>query len=676
MSRIAPRDEKKVVTDKPNRQLLAVLGMTIILIFTFFVYHSVTTFDSTNWDDKAFMQEAPLVRDINLEKIKQIFKEKFLKSYNPVVLLTFAFDYEMSKLKPAWSHGVNLFFHLSNIVLLFFCFRLLKFKNQFALILTFIFAIHPLSTEAIAWIAGRKDVVYLFFFLFSWMSYLKFYRTKKAIYFILSVLFFVISLLSKVQALTLPFILIISDLMLDNKFELKRLRNKIPFILLSLVFGIIAISGGGELVADKYAESFSIFDKLIYSVMAFGKYLVMVLLPFNQIAIHQFPVLGTSKYTIDLIVGIFSIICVATVFIRTYKKNPRVAGGVLFFVVCIFPVLHIVAVNSAIIYERFTYLAAIGIFMAIFAFLEKKPRYEIGISYTIICLGLMFSVLTYARIPVWKNSISLWSDVIKKDPTVPAAFMNRGQYYEQTGETDKAFNDFTEVITLAPKRPDGYHNRAVIYFQKKDMINALLDNEKALLIDPENTDALVNRGDLYFNLNKNDSAIMFYKKAISISPDFAKAYYDCGSAYFKLGNHKAAIENYTKAISIIPDFHDAFVYMAISYINIDSVTEAKLAINKAEQILPNSAGRTMVSSELLKLGNSAFAKNKIEESLRLYLLAAEISPSNAEAYYNLGGIYFYKKNNNLAKENWQKALKLKPDYSDARIWLDRIAPPH
>jgi tetratricopeptide (TPR) repeat protein len=672
MSRIASKAEKKSIENLSNTRIYTATGLVVILLLTFFVYQSVTGFDSTNWDDKAYLKEAPYIRDINFEKTKKIFTEKFMLSYNPIVMLTFAFDSEMSGLKPGWSHGVNLFFHLLNVLLLFFCLKQLKFKDVASLIITLLFAIHPLATEAVVWIAGRKDVVYLFFFLLSWLSYLKYYHTEKKIYLIISLLFGAISLLSKVQAITLPFVLIISDLMLDKKIEVKRLVNKIPYLILTLLIGVIAISGEGDLVADKYSIPLSVLDKLLYSTIAFGLYIIKIIVPVNQIAIHQFPLSGSSDYIAGLVIGIVALATVLSAIFFSYKKNPRLAGSILFFAVCIFPVLHIVAVNSALIYERFTYLAAVGIFMAIFSLLENKPALEKKISIVMVAVGVIFTGLTYARIPVWKNSISLWTDMIEKDHTVPTAYMNRGQYFESRGEIDKAFSDFTEVIKLAPHRPDGYHNRAVIFYQRNDLANALLDNEKALLNDPENSDALVNRGDLYFNLNKNDSAIFYYKKAISIKPDHAKAYYDCAAAYFKLSDFQNAIYYYKKSIEIIPDYHDAFVYMAVSYASLDSIPQAKFALDKADKLVPNSAGRTLVSSQLVKLGNAAFAKNQVDESLRFYTTAIEINPANAEAYYNLGGIYFYRRNNQFARENWQKALTIKPDYADAQMWLNRI----
>lgn len=645
----------------------------IIPVLTFLVYQSVTTFDSTNWDDKAYLQETPMIRDLNMEKTKAIFTKKVLNSYNPIVLLTFAYDYKISKLKPGWCHAVNLFFHLMNAILVFVCMRKLRFKTNHAGIIALLFALHPLSTEAVAWIAGRKDVVYLFFFLLSWKFYLDYFHSTKKLFLFVSIFFFILSLLSKVQAITLPFILIASDLMLDQKFDSKRFLNKIPYFILAIIFGVIAVSGSGELMADKYTAPFTLLDKLVYSIMAFGLYLQKIILPFNQIAIYQFPEPGSSAYIIDLLVGIIAIGAIVVGFIFSMKKNPRLAGGLLIFAVSIFPVLHLVAVNSALIYERFVYLAGIGIFIAAFALIERFPKQEMQLTYVAIAICILFTGLTVARIPIWKNSLSLWTDIIAKDPTAADAYTNRGQYYESINDYDKAFLDFSESVRLEPNKPGGYHNRAVSYFHKKDFALALKDNQRVLDIDPKHTDALVNRGAIYFNMNQNDSAIFYYKKALEVTPGLAKAYYNCGAAYFNMKDFSSAAFNFKKATEYISDYTDAYTYLALSNTNLFKFEEAEFAINASEKYTPNSAARTMVSNELIQLGNAAYRNGKPDEALNLYTESARIMPSNAEAYFNLGGIYLMKKEILKARENWQKTLSLNPNHAEAKNWLTRTA---
>ena len=663
--------EKKNSKAEENFDSIKWIWLLIIPVLAFLVYQSVTTFDATNWDDKAYLQETPMVRDLNMEKTKSIFTKKVLNSYNPIVLLTFAYDHKMAKLKPEWCHSVNLFFHIMNAILVFICMRKLRFKTNHAGIIAILFALHPLATEAVAWIAGRKDVVYLFFFLFSWKFYLDFFHLKKNIFLVASLLFFVLSLLSKVQAITLPFILIASDLMLDQKFDKKRLLNKIPYVILSLVFGIIAISGSGELMADKYSVPFTIFDKLVYSVMAFGLYFVKIIFPFHQIAIYQFPKAGSSEFVVDLIIGIIAVVSIIIGFVISFKKNPRLAAGLLFFAVSVFPVLHLVAVNSALIYERFVYLADIGIFIAVFALIEQIPKQEKRLSYIMIAVCVLFTGLTYARIPVWKNSISLWTDIIEKDPTAADAYTNRGQYYESINEYDKAFLDFSECVKLQPNKPQGYHNRAVSYFHKSDFKNALLDNQHVLDIDPKHTDALVNRGAIFFNMDQNDSAIFYYKKALEVSPGLAKTYYFLGSSYFKLKDFNSAAKNYKKATELITDFSDAYVYLAVSYVHLGKIQEAEFAINAAEKYTPNSAARTMCSNELIQLGNAAYRNGQVDAAFDYYKESASIMPTNAESYFNLGGIYLVRHDIVRARENWKKTISLNPGHVEANNWLQK-----
>lgn len=660
----------KVKSSPLNRSFV---WITIIVVLTAVVYHSVSSFQITNWDDKAYLRETPMIRDLNMQNLKTIFSEKILKSYNPIVLLSFAIDYKFAKYDAAWYHNVNLFFHILNALLVFVCMRKLKFKTMYAGIIALLFSIHPLATEAVAWIAGRKDVVYLFFFLLSWIFYIDYYNSRKRIYVLLSLLFFVFSLMSKVQAITLPFILIATDLMLDQKFEFKRLTNKIPYFILSIVFGLIAISGSGELVADKYAPSLSLFEKLIYSIMAFGVYIVKIVVPFDQSAVYQFPASGSSEFILDLIIGILLTGFLVIGFFLSLKKNPRLAAGLLFFAVAIFPVLHLVAVNSALIYERFVYLADIGLFIALFAFIEKSNLLEKKFVIGTIAICIVFSALTFARLPVWRNSLSLWTDVITKDNTSSLAYINRGQYYDQNGELDKAFSDFSEAIKLGPENPAGYQNRAVMYFKMKNLKNALSDSKNALRLDSSDVDVLVNHGDIFLNMNEYDSAIFYYKKGISVNNNFAKAYFDCGSAYFKKEDFKSAVEYYQLAIKIIPDYSDAYAYLSLAYINQGNYQAAELAVLSSERYTPNSAARKLLSDELIRLGNRAFIDKDAGKALRLYEQAAQILPSNAEAYFNQGGIYFSEKNYSKAKENWQKALSVNPEYQDAKMWLERTA---
>lgn len=660
--------EGKVNAFSPDRNLLWIILIPLLIII---VYRSVTDYQLVDWDDKRYLKETPMIQGLTMDNVKSMFTTKVLLSYNPFVLITFAIDYEIAKLSPGWCHGVNVFFHIMNALILFFCLKKLKLQNEVVGIIACIFAIHPMSVEAVAWIAGRKDVVYGFFYLLSWLFYMKFINSSKKISYGASIIFFVFALFSKVQAITLPFVLIITDYMLISRFRWKSLLNKIPFFTLSLIFGLAAISGS-TLVADKYTLPPTFMDKIIYSVMGFGIYFQKILLPFHQTCMYTFPVNGSGEYFTLLIIGILAIGVVATGVIYSWKKAPMVTGGLLFFLFSIFPVLHIVAFNSALIYERFTYLAGIGIFISLMNLDQlfpvwKESRLKVAGAVTII-----FAVLAMMRVGIWKNAETMWSDVTEKSPRAAEAFNNLGMVYLDKGEFDKATVNFNECIRLKPQQPDPYNNLSVIAYKKNNLKEALRENLVVLNIDTNHVDGNKNRGVFYFNMSQWDSAIYYYSKVTRIIPKDASSYFYIACAYYNKGEYRNAIDNCNKAIKLIPDYADAFVFMGMSYARFDRIDSVMYCVNSAENASALSAARLSACQEYLKMGSEAYAKKDSQKALYYYIRASEVMPTNAETYYNIGGIYISMQDVNHARENWRKAVAIDPNHQAAKEWLQRI----
>jgi hypothetical protein len=165
-------------------------------------------------------------------------------------------------------------------------------KLNFAVLVSFLFALHPMHVESVAWVASRKDVLYTFFYFSAWLSYLYYFipSRKKAFYFF-SIFLFILALLSKSQAVTFPLVLLMSEWFYYRKWDKKYLVQLIPFFVLSLAIGYFTLQGAAA-SADKYAAPLSFMDKIWYSVIATGIYLYKAFLPVNQSAIYAFPVCG------------------------------------------------------------------------------------------------------------------------------------------------------------------------------------------------------------------------------------------------------------------------------------------------------------------------------------------------------------------------------------------------
>ena len=146
------------------RNTSALLGLAVILAVTFASFYPSLNAGFTNWDDLDYVTESPYIVHLNGESIATMFSQEIASNYHPLTILSLALNYQMSTLNPASYHWTNLILHLLNVVLVFwFVYLLLDRKIWGALLTAFLFAIHPMHVESVAWIAERKDVLYTFF---------------------------------------------------------------------------------------------------------------------------------------------------------------------------------------------------------------------------------------------------------------------------------------------------------------------------------------------------------------------------------------------------------------------------------------------------------------------------------------------------------------------------------
>ena len=490
-----------------------------VALLTWIVYSKTGKFDFTNWDEKRYIFESPMVQSFTWNHVKLMFSNKVLNSYNPFVLMSLAFDYTLFGAKASGYHYHNLILHVINVLLVYAVIQELFKRKHISLFTTVIFAIHPLHTESVAWIASRKDVLYGVYFLASFYTYLKFKESKKSSLLILSLFLFLCSLFSKSQAVVLPVLFVLVDYFTDDDWKVKYLLNKIPYFVLALVFGYVTIAGSSaSMTADEYGASFNFLERFMYSCHAFCLYLFKFFVPINQVAQYPFAqnnlnVPDTITYISLAIVPVFIGLCV-----YLFKKNFKLELlGLLFFTVCTAIVLHLIGTNSSLIYERFTYFSYLGLAISTASIIDRSGVYDKTPfkSIPLIVITAVFSILTFIRVDAWKNSEALWDDIIKKQPTISSAYNNRGNLFYQKADWNNALADFNKAIELNPKYPNSYSNRASVNIYLGKFEEALKDNEKALSINPHFPEAWLGKGVALYNMNKNEEAIKCYEKAIS-----------------------------------------------------------------------------------------------------------------------------------------------------------------
>jgi tetratricopeptide (TPR) repeat protein len=409
----------------------------------------------------------------------------------------------------------------------------------------------------------------------------------------------------------------------------------------------------------------------VYSGLALVLYIWKAVIPLGQSAIYAFPPAGSAVYFGGLIFSVVLVGLMIYLVIRFWKTKPALVFGIIFFLTNIFLTLHVVAVNSSLIYERFTYIGYIGLFFIAANAEEFSPKNKSAVRNGLLVLLPVFTFIAYNRTQVWKDTETIFSDVIEKNPLSMEAYTNRGQYYNDRGELDKALEDFTKGIEVNPRHPNAYSNRSVVYFKRQDYARALADNDSALRREPGLIVAISNRGDIFFNMKQYDTAIYYYSQSIFKQPDYANGYLHRGSAFLKKGMNDDAIRDYNKAIELSPGMSDAYKYLSMAYIRKQDLKLAEQYMTSAMNLDPNSDASYNLSREYLRLGNDAYAKGNQDQALSFYQEALRVKPGDAESYFNIGGIYLMRQDVATARQYWQKALQSDPSHQQAKEWLQK-----
>jgi protein O-mannosyl-transferase len=549
------------------------LYLVIIVIVAAIAYIPSLNNDFVNWDDIIYVMNNDMIKSISLENFARIWSTFWMGNYHPVTILSFAFDYQLFQMTSHGYHYHNLLLHLGNTVLVyFFCNHLFAKNITVASIVALLFAIHPMHVESVAWISERKDLLYTFYYLLALISYVYYCRNKKILYFLLALVFFIFSLLSKAQAVTLPLILLLIDYYLSRKITLARIAEKVPFFLLALACGIVAIYAQK---ADNSINAVGLkgLSSLFFGFYGIWFYLIKFVFPVYLNCLYEYPLTGSGNIPFYIYLSPVIVILLVGILFITWKKNPYITFGLLFFLFGIFPVLQFLPVGQAVVAERYSYIPYIGLLIITafgFEMLRKTlkaNRQRLLTSFGFIVIFLFF-ILTWGRAAVWKDSVSLWTDVMEKNPRSVTAYVNRGYIYNQDPykQYDKAIKDCNDGLKVDSNNFKLYINRGTS-FRKLEMYDlAINDFSKALQKNPKSNDTYLDRGILYTDrFAKYDLGIADFREFLKHAPNNKDGYYNMGVAFYKKGVYDSSMVYTLKAIALSREYALAHFLCAILY---------------------------------------------------------------------------------------------------------------
>ncbi len=583
---------KKKVTTTPsfwtNTDLL--LPLAIILLGTVLAFWPSLQNGFVNWDDDVNILDNENLAAFDWANIKAIFTDKVMGGYNPLSIFTFAIEKHFFGLNPKVFHINNLILHL---ICVFFVYRIaleMKISKMAAILLTVLFAIHPMRVESVAWATERKDVLFGTFYLSALFSYIKYIKSNRTLskYLIITIVLFVLSLFSKIQAVSLPLSLLCLDYYFNRKLEVKLVIEKWPFFLGSLLFGLAGIFFLSEANTLEDATNYTFIQRLFVGAFSFSVYMIKWIFPYEMVPLYPYPKsLGWEYYVAPL--GVFATFAAGWL---AFKKDLKaVAFGIAFFFVNIVFLLQILGAGQGLKADRFTYIAYFGLFFIIawgYDWVSKKwPAYNIMLSGGLGLYLLLFGFMTHKQCKIWENGLTLWTHVIEHYDNISTPYGNRGQFKRDNGDIQGALADYTKAIEMAPGKANLYNSRGRTYFESDQTQLAIKDYTEGIKMDPELGELYVNRGAALAKSGDYNAALVDLNMGEKLDPEFTNTYLNRSLVYSVTEQYDKAIEDHNKYLKYNPYNANIWYERAITKRRVGRHDEAMPDFNQAIKLNPN-----------------------------------------------------------------------------------------
>ena len=669
---------RKVETRRTLKEWLPYIG--VIVLVTFIALWPTVNSDFTELDDKKLILE-------NLPGFvaypSLIWKYSlFTAHYKPLVFFSWVIEAKLFGVTAVGFHFVNLLFHVFNSILVFFLafhlsrqFRVTNKQPELvALFTALLFAVHPMHVESVAWAMGRKDLFYAFFFLLGILSYIKYLAKPSVKWMGIVALCFLGSILSKAPAVMFPFILILIDYAYGKNISVKSITSKWP-VFATLLFGlfIFGVFGTDPTVVNAgategrltqlfstspisnlyplsdmptlYAKSTLYgFKGVFWYMHAFVPVKLALAYPYK----HWLPGIGHGIHVFLIVIAAAKIGLV----LARYKYRFLFFTHSLFFTALMPALIRTGLGKGVFLSDRYVYLPIFGIVFFIsggLIYLMIKYKWPQKRMYAALgVITLIMSVMSFVQSKKWDTAETLWSHNIKHYPQVAYAYANRGMHYQETGQMEKALEDFTSAAALE----DDIHaliGKASILRKQGRYDEAMIDLDKILVKEPNNLYALNGKANVFFAMQQYQNAVDVYSTGLLTYPNDLSMLSNRAAAYYYLRQYDAGVADLKKAEKINPDYPGLYSKMTVVY---SGKQDWNNVIKYAGLFAQKAPGN---HANLGDLGNAFQRLGRHQEAIDAYTRAINVFPKGKRYFNGRARSYRALGNTNAADQDQAKA---------------------
>ena len=700
-----------------------VIFICLLLTFvTIGVYWPVARHAFINFDDPDYVSGNPRVQaGLTPGSVQWAFTSFYASNWHPLTWLSHMLDCEIYGLRAGGHHVTSLLFHIANSLLLFGLLKRLTGALWRSALVAALFALHPLHVESVAWVSERKDVLSAFFFMLTLGAYARYAEVQSpgadaprtthhapptpppasrftfhvSRFYILSLFFFALGLMSKPMLVTVPFVLLLLDYWPLGRFRLptaghslsstgqgptlKRLIiEKIPFFVLSAVSCVLTFlvqrACGAMTSLDKNPFELRLANALVAYARYLGKTLwpskLAVFYPYTQLSLDSWQVMGAAL-----------LLLVATVaLVLAVKKHPCLLIGWLWFLGILVPVIGLVQVGKQSLADRYTYLPHIGLFILVawgaaavvarIGFALASPR--IGNTqhasrftfhaFSIVAALLVLigcGILTARQVSYWRDTKTIFQHAVAVTSRNFVAYAVVGNALFEEGKSPEAIAQCQKALEIVPDYPEAHNTLGNIYGKQGKYAEAIASYRLAAEADRTYADPRNGMGDILVKQGKYAEAEAQCREALQFAPMHLPAMFCLATALHRQGKLDEAADYYRRILELKPDLYTPRRSLGNILVAQGKPDQAIPQFVLALKIRPQDADTHVV------LGVALQEKNRLDEASTQFQEAVKLQPTNAIANYQLALIHQSRKATSAAIECYHNALKAQPDWPES-----------
>jgi len=570
-----------------------------LILATLAVYSQTLHFDFVNFDDPDYVTNNSHVRQgITANGIEWALTSGEAANWFPVTRLSHMLDVQLFGLSAGLHHLSNVLFHIFATLLLFAFLNRATGARWPSAFVAFVFALHPLHVESVAWVSERKDVLSAFFWFLALWAYVRYAERPGPSRYLLVLLAFCLGLMSKPMIVTLPLVMLLLDV-----WPLRRrswlLREKLPFFALSLGAAIATYavqSSAGAAEALQIALGLRIENALVSYLL----YIVKMFIPQGLAVFYPYP---PNFPMWQVAIAAIALACVSAWVLWRFRTQPYLAVGWLWYLVTLVPVIGLVQVGAQARADRYTYVPMVGLAIMLAWGAADVTRRWPGARLAIVALAAVACAacmaLTWRQVEYWRNSESQFQHAVDVTSGNYVAEHNLGNaLMEQPGRLPEAIQHLEAAVRIKPDSARAHSDLGSALSKLPDRLpRVIVEYQLAVRYSPGSAIPHYNLGNALAAAGRLPEALAEWETAIQLDPSYApRLKQGMAEAHNNLGVGLAgapgslpeAISHFEAAVRLAPDYADAHYNLGLALSNIHArLPEAISELETAQRLRPD-----------------------------------------------------------------------------------------